>query len=326
MVFAIPAENGGALSNLMELYRLACDDTHNQWVFAVGVANIETRNNIEVINYPFAKKSWLNRLFFDFFIYGRLIKTHNPDIVYNQQSFIKRQYNKAINFFYATNVLFFSEIKVSPLKNFSLWLRSFILKPFEVYSIKNADKIIVESEWFRDLLCDRYNLSSEQFVVKEIHTLVKKKAEYHQSKPCCFFYPASAFIYKNHQIILDAALLLKKDNLDFSIVFTLNGTENKYISSVKSFSDSYSLPVKWCGRLNTQELERYYESSVLVFPSKLESAGLPLYEAMEMDTPILCSDMRYAKSATNNYNKVHYFSPDNSLELYNYMKRFCVEN
>lgn len=325
MVFAVPAENGGALSNLLEVYKEASLDTLNQWVFVVSLSNIESKKNIQVLYYPSVKHSWINRIWFDLFTYSKLIEKYKPDIVYNQQSFIKKKGAKEIYFFYATNVLFFSEIHLSPLRHFSLWVRKNLLKPTEVYSIKAADKVIVESIWFRDLLCEKYHLTEEKFLIKKIKTNVRRRIDFHMSHPCSFFYPASGLFYKNHLTILRASKILVDNGVDFSITFTLTGNENDYVKRLKKFSEYNHLPIKWVGQLSIQEMEKYYETSVLIFPSTLESAGLPLYEAKEMGAPVLCSDMIFSRSAMRGYTNVSFFNAYDYKMLSTYMKQFCNE-
>ena len=73
-VFAVGAENGGALSNLHEKYHEACDNCNDQWVFIVSSPVIEERDNIKVISLPEIKRSWLHRLRFNLIGYKRIIK------------------------------------------------------------------------------------------------------------------------------------------------------------------------------------------------------------------------------------------------------------
>ena len=53
----------------------------------------------------------------------------------------------------------------------------------------------------------------------------------------------------------------------------------------------------------------------MIFPSKLETWGLPISEFKQFDKPIIVSDLPYAKETVNSYDKVSFFDPTNALEL-----------
>ena len=62
------------------------------------------------------------------------------------------------------------------------------------------------------------------------------------------------------------------------------------------------------GRLTPEEMKAVYSRSVLVFPSYLETVGLPLLEAKALSRPIIAADLEYARESVGDYDEVHYFS------------------
>jgi len=56
------------------------------------------------------------------------------------------------------------------------------------------------------------------------------------------------------------------------------------------------------GKLNYQQVMDYYKSvSALVFPSKIETFGLPLVEAQQFKLPIIASDMELYREVIGAY-------------------------
>ncbi|MCM4165942.1 MULTISPECIES: glycosyltransferase, partial [unclassified Arenibacter] len=57
------------------------------------------------------------------------------------------------------------------------------------------------------------------------------------------------------------------------------------------------------------------EMDGLVFPSKLESWGLPITEFKSFNKPIFLSNLSYAKETLGDYNKGYFFNPNSHIEL-----------
>ena len=58
-----------------------------------------------------------------------------------------------------------------------------------------------------------------------------------------------------------------------------------------------------------------YTDSILLFPSYVESFGLPLLEAKMTGTPIVASDCPFSKEILKNYNKKVFFNPDDYTDM-----------
>ena len=59
-----------------------------------------------------------------------------------------------------------------------------------------------------------------------------------------------------------------------------------------------------------------YAKSVLIFPSYIETLGLPLLEARLTGCPIIAADTPFAKEILDGYNNVAYFGQFDSIRLY----------
>ena len=99
-------------------------------------------------------------------------------------------------------------------------------------------------------------------------------------------------------------ILKRKNVLDFKVIITVSKNENKYINFLVN---KYGIPnqIELCGRLDKDQMNKFYlKSDILLFPSKLETWGLPIREAMSYNLPTLLASHPYAKATSNGYDKV----------------------
>ncbi|EGT3617791.1 glycosyltransferase family 4 protein [Clostridium perfringens] len=65
--------------------------------------------------------------------------------------------------------------------------------------------------------------------------------------------------------------------------------------------------IEFLGHLNLKKLNEYYSTAnIVVFPSYIETVGLPLMEAASFNKKIICSDLEYAREVLAGYNQVKY--------------------
>jgi glycosyltransferase involved in cell wall biosynthesis len=125
-----------------------------------------------------------------------------------------------------------------------------------------------------------------------------------QKKQLLLFYPAMFYPYKNHRIIIDyiSSYSAAGNYIDSFIFTTKNIFNNPFIKEL--------------GILTPEECYEFYKSSdALIFPSLMESYGLPLIEAMQMQLPIIVSDLDYAKWLCED--QAIYFNPTDAVSLHN---------
>ena len=67
-------------------------------------------------------------------------------------------------------------------------------------------------------------------------------------------------------------------------------------------------------------MEYYKSSENIIFPSKLETWGLPISEAKAFGKNIILADLEYAHETLGTYENVMFFDPDNAKELSEKMK------
>jgi glycosyltransferase involved in cell wall biosynthesis len=137
-----------------------------------------------------------------------------------------------------------------------------------------------------------------------------------------FLYPSFPRAFKNFETLLDAwEILSKDDNWSGNLTITLNGNENRYARYLRK-KYCHLKNVNFAGILNKDEMQEIYKASdCLIFPSKLETWGLPLSEAISYNLAILAADLPYAHEAIGSYKKAAFFSPTSKIELSEKMRK-----
>ena len=96
MVFDVPAEGGGALSVLHEFYNEFKLDLENEYIFVLSLPELEETSNIKVLRFPWIKKSWGHRLYFDHFIAHKLIKEYDIDQVLSYRMYTSTRVHQSV--------------------------------------------------------------------------------------------------------------------------------------------------------------------------------------------------------------------------------------
>ena len=311
MVFDVPAESGGALSVLHEFYNEFKLDQENEYIFVLSLPELKETSNIKVLRFPWIKNSWGHRLYFDHIIAAKLIKEYDIDQVLSLQNVII-PHTAVYQSVFVHNALPFSEYRFRLKEDKLLWVYQNIIGKNIIKSIKKADHVIVQTNWMKNKFVEKLNVYDEKIEIKQSKIDIEIKDQFRETKDSLstFFYPASGVIFKNHKVIVDACLKLKEDGIDeYKVIFTLNGDENKQIAELYNTVKKYQLPIEFVGSMKREEVFMLYTESVLIFPSYIETVGLPLLEAACHGSPILVADCDYSKELLMGIEKVDYFKP-----------------
>lgn len=327
MVFDVPAEIGGALTVLLQYYDKAISDIYNDWIFIISTPTLKKSENVTIKNFPWVKRSWIHRLYFDWVIAPKLVRDHEIDAVISLQNITipRIQVNQTL---YLHQALPFTERKFRITENFKFWVYQNIIGKMIIQSIRRADTVIVQTQWIQNAAIIKSGTDANKFKVEppSLSVEVKKKYRYLPNRQSIFFYPSSAFPHKNHETIINACLeLLKSGISDYSVIFTITGDENKHILEMKRRAIDAKLPIEFIGHISTDEVYEYYSKSILLFPSYVESFGLPLLEARAHGCPIIASDCSFAHEILNGHEPVSFFSPTSAKELQELMRHHICQ-
>jgi glycosyltransferase involved in cell wall biosynthesis len=329
VVSAINIFQGGTLSVLEDCLSILVSDYSDSYEIIVFVHNKHLFNSekLTLIELPKSRKSYLYRLYYEyiwFFFQSKKIKPYLwfsfHDITPNVKAEIRAVYCH----------------NPSPFYNLS-W-KEFILEPklgfFNVFykylyriNTKKNDFVVVQQEWIRKEFQKKLNPVSEIIVANpEVTPPPGRTSNSTYDNTKRFFFPTLPRVFKNIECACEAARILDKKNYDFELCITISGQENTYSKKILNQYGSIN-KIKFTGLLKRDQVfDIMAKSEALIFPSKLETWGLPLSEAELFDKIILASDLPYAHETVGDYSKVSFFNPEDALQLANLMEGILKEN
>lgn len=309
----IAASSGGALTVLKSFYNYIIEnDDENEWIFLLSKMYVKETKNVKVILLEKVKKNWINRLTFDIISGKKIITSLKPDIVFSLQNTITFGLKVPQIVYMHQSLPFQREKKFSFFnsKERTLAVYQYIIGFLIKKSIKKADKIIVQTEWIKKSVIETTKINSNKIIKispnEEDYSSFKNSDIFNKNT---FFYPAAEHIYKNHECIYRACEILNNKGLqDFIVQLTLPQKEKrKNILNI--------------GEQKFESVMNKYNTSTLIFPSYIETVGLPLLEARQMNTIILASDCSFSREVLANYENAYYFNPFEPEELASLMEK-----
>ena len=136
-----------------------------------------------------------------------------------------------------------------------------------------------------------------------------------------FIYVASGENHKNHRALVDAWCLMAEEDVRPSLCLTIDKeTFPELCSFVERRKKKHDLQIENKGTLSREDVERMYaESGALIYPSTMESLGLPLIEARCKGLPIVASELDYVRDVIDPEES---FDPTSPLSIARAVKRF----
>ena len=102
---------------------------------------------------------------------------------------------------------------------------------------------------------------------------------------------------------------------------TLSGVENKYSKWLYDKWGHLS-SITFSGFMSRKQLYTIYaQTNCLVFPSRVETWGLPISEFAVLEKPMLLADLPYAHETAAGSRQTAFFNPEDANELKEQMKR-----
>ena len=228
---------------------------------------------------------------------------------------------------YEHNALPFSEYKFRLQEAFRPWYSQQILGRMMKRSIRRAEQVLVQTNWMKEEIIRQCGIPADRVEVKFPPVEMLKTHPWKMDEACpTFFYPAGPPAYKNHRTFLKACELLKEQGIeDYRVIWTVTGEENEGMKKLKAEAEEKKLPIEFIGPVPRTQLFEQYASSVLVFPSYIETIGLPLLEARSVGAPILAAACLYARDGVGDYDRAEFFETFDSEALSRLMKQKIVE-
>lgn len=184
--------------------------------------------------------------------------------------------------------------------------------------------VIVQQDWIRQEFERMYGVRNVIVAHPKVQHAGRPtpNAAEETRRPFRFFYPMFPRTYKNPELLFRAAQILEQRGFeDFELWLTFDARVNRYAARVaREFA--HVPRVCWLGQVSRERVQELYgECDCLLFPSRLETWGLPLSEFRQFDKPILVSDLPYAHETCAGYRQVRFFNPSDAEALADLMYR-----
>lgn len=302
-------------SNLNSKYRVIAL-VHNRNLF-----EIKKLKNIEFIEFADSKKSWLKRCWYEYYYFKKLSKQLKPYLWLSLHDMTPNVKTEKLAVYCHNSTPFF-KMKFKQIKyDKKVYLFSKFYKYLYRINIKRNNFIIVQQNWIAKKFKEMYSVTNLLVAPPNVECNSNNFLEKDIVEKNSFFYPSFPRVFKNFEIICKAAEYLEKEGINnFKIYLTIDGSENLYSREIVEKYKKLKT-IKFIGLLSREKVYEYYSKvECLIFPSKLETWGLPITEFKEFNKPMIVANLEYAYETVGDYEKVFFFNPTDAENLKNKIK------
>lgn len=273
---------------------------------------------IHFFEVPSARGNWLTRIFWEYLGFAAWSAIRKVDVWISLHDvtpnvFARRRFVYCHNPspFYTGSPVWQTEPTLEVFRRFYSLL-------YKLNASKN-EAMIVQQHWFRDKLSEITGVSPSKIIVSRPVAGYPDGYAAIAHKPAdetVLFYPAVPRVFKNFEVLLQAVEKVEHAReTKFRVILSIDGNENKYARYiVRKYKHLAS--VSFVGYLNPGLVNQYYQAATaLVFPSLLETWGLPLSEFRATGKPIIAANLPYAREVLADYPRACFFDPQSSEQL-----------
>ena len=282
------------------------------------------RENLTLIAKPLSRKSWLIRIFYEyiwfwFWSLGRdvdcWVSLH--DVTPNVKAARRAVYCHNPAPFYSGA----STWRYAP--GFQVFRH--LYEYFYRINLQKNDWVIVQQQWLKDAFVERFGCRPEKVVVarpEETGSIAFPPPSALGGAVKTLVFPAYPRVFKNHKVLVEA--MRRLGDVPLKLIMTFSGGENAYARKVAASAAGLA-NVELGGFLSRDKLFQVYsDADAMLFPSKLETWGLPLSEFRLTGKPVFAADLPYARESLSGYTNVCYFNPDDAEGLARLLRAFSA--
>jgi glycosyltransferase involved in cell wall biosynthesis len=188
--------------------------------------------------------------------------------------------------------------------------------------LSNADVIVVQTHTMRALVNERFRRDAVVAPFMPNTRLVESgPAANRDPSNAIFLYVASGEPHKNHQRLLQAWRTLGEGGVRPGLWLTLDPARyGALVDEIEHVASVHGLQISNFGSVSRSQLEALYsKATALIYPSTLESYGLPLLEARAAGLPLITGELDYVRDIVD---PEETFDPHSPLSIARAVKRF----
>lgn len=317
VISAVNFSEGGPLTVLIECLSAAAEVLGSEWEIIALVHDraLFSHPRVQTIAFPESKKSWLTRLGLEWgggFL--KLSREWRPDLWLSLHDITPRVHARR-QVVYCHNPapfyrLSWREARLEPpfvlFNAFYAWLyRSFIHR---------NHMVVVQQQWLRKEFERRYRHPCVVVAHPQVSapghissSELTGAAERNGSQQVVLLYPALPRFFKNIELLCAAVAALPKSVAgQLELRLTIDGSENRYAKDIVA-RHAGTPGIRFLGRQNRAQMAAQYACcDAVLFPSRLETWGLPITEAKQQRLPLLVADLPYARETVGTYDRVSF--------------------
>jgi glycosyltransferase involved in cell wall biosynthesis len=306
IVNATALDSSGALTILKQFIEAIPSSRIKYWIFVSSRINlVVSQPNIRIIKKNIS--TLIERFLWDSFGIKKWIRLNQikPCASISLQNTNFRLDKSIPNYVYFHNAIPLSEGKWDPVNKEErvLWFYKNIYPFFVRLYINKKTQVFVQSNNIKDRFAEYFGFTKEK-----IHIVVPKiklpeinttNESFLNRNNLNLFYPATPFIYKNHLIIIRAIAMMNKDAQE-KIILYLTCDERDLQSKINTVKINFR--INFMGKIDSERMSYMYQyADALLFPSYIETMGLPIIEAAACGMKVIVSDLPYSREALSGY-------------------------
>jgi glycosyltransferase involved in cell wall biosynthesis len=276
-------------------------------------------DKISFLEFKEIKQSWLARMKFEYITCKKISKKLSPDIWLSMHDITPNVCVENL-FVYCHNPAPFYPPTYMDFKfNKKAFLFTLLYKYLYKINITKNKAVIVQQSWISDFFYKELK-AKKVLIAKPVESVnTTDLVDFDCKGSLRLFYPALGRTFKNFEILLNALQFLKDNNNDvyksIKLILTIDKNSGEFSRYI---IDKYSglSNVEFVGLLNKHQVdEEYKKCDIVMFPSKLETWGLPISEAKQHNKPIILSDLPYAYETLGNYHSACFIDSNDYVQL-----------
>lgn len=304
VVNATALDRSGALSILCQFIENIPVDNKKWLVFMSDSINIICeKTNVKLVPISGVKPMY-KRLWWDAFGLKKWLQQNDvhPIAALSLQNTGFNVGKKVPQYIYYHQSIPFYPYNWNPLKKQqrTFWFYKNIYPFFVKLFLRRDTKIFVQLDFIKDGFAKRFKHPKDNIIVCHPTASIPRSIvdQNNVSEKLILCYPAMNHFYKNHRVIEEAVNMVTRE---IKVLFTIEKEDRLDDAKID--------------RIGSQPYEKiceiYRNSDALVFPSYIETYGLPLIEAALIGLPILAADLPYAREVLAGYEGVTFIQHDN---------------
>lgn len=312
VISAINLVEGGTLTVLLDCLEAAAQVLGPEWriIALVHHRSLVSNQRVECIEFPDIKRSWAARVRLEWGGWRTLSRQLQADLWLSMHDMTPTvQARRQAVYCHNPSPFFKMSLLEAWLEPKLLLFTLFYRYLYRVNIARNR-YVVVQQEWLRTAFKTSYPCKSVIVAHPSVRTVTQNKVIPNAQGKFILLYPALPRVFKNFEVICQAvAHLAPNEAARLEVLMTIDGSENRYARSlVRRYGHVVGL--RFIGLQCRDAMQQHYANSdAVLFPSRLETWGLPISEAKAYGKPLLVADLPYAHETVGDYEKVSFIDP-----------------